>query len=78
MIAAPQGAVALGQIIMGHPKSRIGVAEKRDPVRSGVPLPRHFGCIRQRPTNRANRRHECSSAASERTQRLSGALVTTA
>ena len=31
------------------------LVEKRDPVRSGVPLPRHFGCIRQMPTNRANR-----------------------
>ena len=36
------------------PEQRVGQKE-RDPVRSGVPLPRYFGCIRLSPTSRTDR-----------------------
>ena len=31
------------------------VKKEGDPVRSGVPLPRYFGCIRLPPTSRTDR-----------------------
>ena len=37
-------------------------AKEGDPVRSGVPLPRCFGCIRLAPTNRTVRRPEHNPA----------------